>query len=1009
MGDIGTRVVQVPFSRGVNTRADKRAVEAPSLTWAQNVVLDTEGVIRKRKGYVSLATTNPRGGLTFDRCDGLATYEGGLVAFCKSHTYARTAAGDDLVWIERGRSPVALEVGRGSVGRSADTAGISRADVAYESASGILVGIYILTAPAPTSPRLVGSVTDLRTGTRRWHDSIATNVQRFRALTVGQYIFIVMPSDNSANININRLDCNAPNNLNTNPNGGPQATDYDFATGAIGVSPFSATQWFLAYSRGTSIFVSKRSLTGVSVASAVIAETVAGPVACRYIGSLLWVAWQRAGGDVRAAAYDSSMSLVVAPFTVSAASAQTFTLQLGARTATSVLLGWDNGTDCRFRAITTAGALSGAEMFYVAHHIESGFFEVDGSSFIAVGSPSAIQGGTFLIDVTFQATSSISSLSLAPLVSGALPTTTPGDTVSGVVTTAEGTFIFAQTIKTKVNLSGGGTFAYANANLGVDYVEVDMTSTKRFRTTEHGRLLAIAGGTPCVFDGEAVFELGFLKFPETPTTGAPLATLGFIAPGIYQYVATYRYDDARGRVWRSNPSLPITVTVPAGTNTNRVSLTVPMLQFTRVSGGGGAGNVRIEFWRTAAGSSGPFYLVGGTSNNPQAAPTASLIDTLADASVTVNETLYTSGGALGNFPAPPCSFVVSHNDVLIVNNSEDGSLWQSKPLVVGEGFAFSAALTYRLSSREMPVMGASMDDKCIIFTEHEIHMLVGTPLDDNGSGGGFTAQRLSSPVGCVDPRSVVVAKDGVYFLSQRGIELLTRGLEVILVGGDVDYWTDNYAECFFAGASAETSEIRFGMSSPVGGVSETHQILRLNYERKSQEAPFGAWTTELLGMGAPRAGAQSADLMHFGYSDGRLFAESRTVFTDNGAFVPMAVRMMLKPAGLQGFVRLRRLSVLAERKSAHELTFYIRYNYDDAIVSQRAWSNAEIAALPREQLTMLVDRQKAQSYEVELRDAEDTSGPGPDTGEGCWLSGLAMELGVKERAFARAMAMEAKK
>lgn len=1006
MGDIGTRVVQIPFRKGVNTRADKRAVESPSLTWAQNVVLDTEGVLRKRNGYVSLGTSDPRTVVAFSRCDALATYEGGLVAFGGDGSLrARTAGGDDLIRPAHASTPVAIEVGRRVIARNAASSGIARADVGYEPSSGILVGIYNV----PGSPSLLcGDVVDLRSGVTRWIDSIAFDVQRFRLVTAGQYIFIVMPSSNSANININRLDCTSPNNLNTNPNGGPQATDYDFATGAIGVSPFSATQWFLAYSRGTSIFVSKRSITGVSVASAVIAETVAGPISCRYIGSLLWVAWQRSGGDIRAAAYDSSMALTVAPFTVLAASAQTFTLQWGARTSTTVLLGWDNGTDCRFRAITTAGALSGGEYFFNAHHIESGFFEVDGRSFIAVGTPSAIQGTTFLIDVSASGSSSVAGATLAPLLSAALATSTPGDTVSSVVTTAEGTFIFAQTIKTKVNLVGGGLFTYVNANLGVDYVELDLTTTKRFRSVEHGGMLAISGATPCVFDGVNVFELGFLQFPETPILNTQLTVGGFIVPGVYQYVTTYRYDDGRGRVWRSNPSLPLSVTVPAGTNTNRNTIGVTNLQLTRMVGANSE-SVRIELWRTGVNSSGPFYLLANAVNSPKTTTTQSIADTFADATITVNETIYTSGGALGNFPAPPCTFMVSHRDVLIANNSEDGSLWQSKPLVVGEGLAFNPALTYRLSSREAPVMGVSMDDKVIVFTEHEIHMLIGEAFDDKGSRGGFTPQRLSSPVGCVDPRSVVLGKDGVYFRSARGIELLTRSLEVVPVGADVTYWTDNYTDTLFAEACPATSEIRFGVASPLPGISEDHQILRLNYERRTDDAPFGSWTTEKIGMGVPRAGAAVDGLMHCGYSDGRLFAEDLSTFKDNGSFVPYAVRMMLKPAGTQGFVRMRRLSLLADRKSSHKLTMYVRYNYADDIGSQRTWTNAELAALPREQVTMCPKFQKAQAFEVELRDEDDTGGPGPDTGEGAWLSGFAMELGVRERVFARSMAMEAKK
>jgi hypothetical protein len=854
-------------------------------------------------------------------------------------------------------------------------------------------------------------VMDTATGVVRFLESQKINTQRVRVLNVGQYIFWIMPSSNSANINMNRMDCTLPQNLGSNPNGGPQFTDYDFASGAVSCSPFSSTQFFFAYSRGTSIVVAKCGLTGTSVGSVVINETVSGPIAVRYIGTLVWVAWQRAGGDIRMAAYDSAFAPVVAAFTVKAASAQTFTLQIGARTSTSVLLAWDNGTDVRLRAVDTAGALLLTERTFIADHIESGFFEVDGRSFLLLAEPSSLQGGTYLIEVTVGSTPFVccnSSATLATLVSGALSTATPGDTVSSVVQTSAGTYLCALITKTKITLQGGGIFAYPAANLGADLFEFDLTSGKRFRSVQHGGSLVVAGGTPTVFDGRDLCDVGFLRFPEVPTTGGTLSGGGALADGTYQWVVTYRRDDMNGRVWRSNPSQPITVVVATGTGTSRVIINGLNLSFCRTSASQDGG-LRIELWRTERNSSGPFFLVTSVANTPTSAAVWGITDGAADASINTGETLYTSGGQLANFPAPPSTFVVSHRDVLIMDNAEDGSLWQSKPLVVGEGFAFNEALSYRLPSTEKPVAGASMDDKCIIFTEHEIHMLVGEPLDDKGSSGGFQAQRLSSPVGCIDPRSVVVGKDGVFFRSARGIELLTRPLEVVFVGAEVTYWTDNYTDTLFAAACPQTSEIRFGVATPLPGVAETHQILRLNYERRSEDTPFGAWTTELAGMGAARAGAAADGLVYLGYSTGLLFAESESLFTDDGQYVPFTVRMMLKPGGLQGFVRLRRLSVLADRKSSHKLTIYMRYNYDDTILSQRAWSNAEIAALPREQLTMLVDLQKAQAFEIEIQDSADTVGPGPDTGEGCTLAGLAMELGVRERIFGRAMPQEAKK
>jgi hypothetical protein len=118
MADIGTRVVQVPFQKGVNTRADKRAVEAPALTWAQNVVLDTEGVLRKRHGYAAISNDDPRVATVFDRCDGIAEYRNGIAAFAgEGHIWSRVAQADDLLQAEVGFAAIARTVNRSPLAR----------------------------------------------------------------------------------------------------------------------------------------------------------------------------------------------------------------------------------------------------------------------------------------------------------------------------------------------------------------------------------------------------------------------------------------------------------------------------------------------------------------------------------------------------------------------------------------------------------------------------------------------------------------------------------------------------------------------------------------------------------------------------------------------------------------------------------------------------------------------------------------------------------------------------
>lgn len=53
----------------------------------------------------------------------------------------------------------------------------------------------------------------------------------------------------------------------------------------------------------------------------------------------------------------------------------------------------------------------------------------------------------------------------------------------------------------------------------------------------------------------------------------------------------------------------------------------------------------------------------------------------------------------------------------------------------------------------------------VIFKRRSVWILYGTSVDD------FTLRQLRTSVGCVDPRSVVIADEGTYFASQQGFEL----------------------------------------------------------------------------------------------------------------------------------------------------------------------------------------------------------------------------------------------
>ena len=125
------------------------------------------------------------------------------------------------------------------------------------------------------------------------------------------------------------------------------------------------------------------------------------------------------------------------------------------------------------------------------------------------------------------------------------------------------------------------------------------------------------------------------------------------------------------------------------------------------------------------------------------------------------------------------------NRLWCVSAEKRNKVYYSKEDTPGEGLAFYPP-GFELSLPVECTGLASLGDTLVAFTEDKVYSITGDGPDNRGSNGTFSLPTaLPSDVGCTQSRSIVAYELGVFFMSKRGLMLLTRGGDVTEVGDEV--------------------------------------------------------------------------------------------------------------------------------------------------------------------------------------------------------------------------------
>lgn len=493
-----------------------------------------------------------------------------------------------------------------------------------------------------------------------------------------------------------------------------------------------------------------------------------------------------------------------------------------------------------------------------------------------------------------------------------LPTVTDSD---------DGAFSVPALIKTQLISENATLFTLR----GVSEIGLEFSDSASSENAQLGENLHIVGSFLKAYDGLTTIEHGFHLYPEKPTSANSNST-GTIANGTYLYKVIWQWVDNQGQVHRSAPSDPLSVTVSGADDT--VTLTIPTLRLTAKTSTFGRTEVMASVFRTTA--SGTVYYKVSSSTSPTynstTTDTISFIDTLPDASITSNEILYTVGGAVENIAAPSCTLVKNFKNRLIIAGLENGNQWWfSKEHMAGEGVQFSDVFVKSIDPTGGSITAIwDLDDKLVFFKESALFATFGDGPNDRGTDGDFEKpEMISGEVGCMTPSSIVRVKDGLMFQSNKGIYLLTRGLDVQYIGDKVE----EYNTLTITGATSidDLNQVRF----------TTEEGRTLVYDSYFQQ-----WSTFTNQVSVSSLTWNNQFML--AKSDGTVLYEVADFFSDVNVPIPAKiVTGNLSFAGIQGFQRIYSGMILGEYEGEHTLKVSIANDFQE-------FYNEEFTTVPNE-------------------------------------------------------------
>lgn len=255
-----------------------------------------------------------------------------------------------------------------------------------------------------------------------------------------------------------------------------------------------------------------------------------------------------------------------------------------------------------------------------------------------------------------------------------------------------------------------------------------------------------------------------------PSLASTPSASGTAGANNYIYAFTYAYQYTIDGVTFEDEGPVTQLEVPSvnAPNVNNITLSsIPVITNASTDNYDTA-NIKVRIYRTENNQT-VLYRVAEISNG-----TTSYVDSMADATLINQVTIYTTGGVVENSPPPLAKYVHSIQGVTYYASIKEGSaLYKNRLRQSLFSDPDSCPADFYLDMQQDIVGITSFDGNPLVFTKSKIYRIEG--IFDELGNGGMVAREVSETIGAISHNSLVQTKTGVFF-----------------AGNDGFYWTDGY-------------------------------------------------------------------------------------------------------------------------------------------------------------------------------------------------------------------------
>lgn len=943
------QTIPITFSQGLNTKVDPWQVPIGQFEVLQNSVFQTGGLLSKRNGYGLLTAVNPESSY-------LTTFNGNLVSVGTTVNAYSSSLGQ---WISKGElQPCSLNVLpliRNNLNQTQcdSVVAAGMALTVYSQLQNTTTQYFYVIADAVTGQNIVQPtpVPLIAGGTQ------PTNAYSSRIFALNNYFVIVssvlvsathflqyvaIPIANPlASLPPQDVTSEAYSAISANPGwdaaiiNNTLVVAYNTTAGGQGVHVASLTEAQIAANLVTSVI---HSFTGATFIAAILSVCVDQTVS----PNILYISfWNNSTTNGYTCAVFIGLNTITTQFTPQQIITSTAVANLASAAKNGSALvfsevtnaySYDSSVPTNFInavSVSSSGVVATPYVAIRSVGLASKAFIVNSTIYFLAAYQSTFQPTYFLMNGSI--TTSAAPVIVAKLAyengGGYLALGLPSVTVTNSV--AQIAYLFKDlvealnTLNNPQQTTAGGIYSQTGINL------VSFTvGTEAIDTAEIGQALQISGGYLGMFDGYLPVEQNFFLWPDSVEV-ATSTTGGHLRAQQYFYQVTYEWSDNQGNIYRSAPSIPVSITTTGSTSANTIN--VPTLRLTAKT----ANPVKIVIYRWSTKNQVYNQITSITApilNSTTVDLITAFVDTLDDDAYVGNNLIYTTGGVVEDVNGPATNIMTVFDTRLCLVDAEDPNLlWLSKQIIEATPVEMSDLFTIYVAPNTGTVEStgpitalAPMDDKLIIFKEQAIYYINGVGPNDLGttavgcSLGNYSQPTfITSVVGCTNQQSIVLTENGLMFQSDKGIWLLGRGLQTQYIGAPVEAFNSSLVNS--ANVIPETNYVLFTLN--------TGEMLMYDYY-------YQQWGTFV---GASAVSSTIYNGLHTILTPfGEILQETPGQYLDNSTPVLLKfTTSWFNLASLQGYERFYDFYILAKYLSPHFLNCQVAYDYNPSILNSK--------------------------------------------------------------------------